>query len=144
MIFYTSCWTLIKELIWFTNSGNILVIITVFSYLNRRNVTNMFIVNLSVSDTLVIVFALPFRVSTSFVLHGYIWNYKLYHSSKRKMVTYCMLRQNDYCFFVFCHNTILCDIPETFAISHSQLIWAFKAVWNGWCMYKYMACVNKK
>ena len=45
-------------------SGNILVVATVIGFLNRRNVTNMFIVSLSISDIFVILFALPFRVST--------------------------------------------------------------------------------
>ena len=38
------------------------MIITVIGFLDRRNVTNMFIVNLSVGDVLVILFALPLKV----------------------------------------------------------------------------------
>ena len=44
-------------------SGNILVVATVIGFLNRRNVTNMFIVSLSIGDIFVILFSLPFRVS---------------------------------------------------------------------------------
>ena len=52
-----------QHILWGYFTGNILVIITIFAYLNRRNITNMFIANLSISDTLVILIALPFRVS---------------------------------------------------------------------------------
>ena len=44
-------------------SGNLLVIITIFHFMNRESVTNIFIANLSFGDILVIGFALPFRVS---------------------------------------------------------------------------------
>ena len=44
-------------------SGNFLVIITIFRFMNRESVTNLFIANLSFGDILVIEFALPFRVS---------------------------------------------------------------------------------
>ena len=43
--------------------GNLLVIITIMLYMNRENVTNIFITNLSISDLLVITYALPLRVS---------------------------------------------------------------------------------
>ena len=56
--------------IYFYFLGNILVIITVIGYLNKRNVTNMFIVNLSVGDVLVILFALPLKVNTLTLLHS--------------------------------------------------------------------------
>ena len=44
-------------------SGNILVLITIFRFMNTKSVTNLFIVNLSFGDILVIGLALPFRVS---------------------------------------------------------------------------------
>ena len=44
-------------------SGNILVLITIFRFMNHGSVTNIFIANLSFGDILVIGFALPFRVS---------------------------------------------------------------------------------
>ena len=44
-------------------SGNIFVIITIFRFMNRESVTNLFIANLSFGDILVLGFALPFRVS---------------------------------------------------------------------------------
>ena len=44
------------------------MIITVIGFLDRRNVTNMFIINLSVGDVLAILFALPLKVKDSPVL----------------------------------------------------------------------------
>ncbi len=45
-------------------TGNLLVIVTVFGFLNHRQVTNIFIASLSISDFLVILFAMPFKVRT--------------------------------------------------------------------------------
>ena len=44
-------------------TGNILVIITIFRFMSRESITNIFIANLNAGDILVIGFALPFRVS---------------------------------------------------------------------------------
>ena len=43
--------------------GNTLVLITISRFMDRGNVTNIFIINLSASDILVITFCLPFRVN---------------------------------------------------------------------------------
>ena len=43
------------------------MIITIFRFMNCESVTNLFIVNLSIGDILVIGFALPFRVSCLFI-----------------------------------------------------------------------------
>ena len=43
------------------------MIITVIGFLDRGNVTNMFIINLSVGDVLVILFALPLKVKDPIV-----------------------------------------------------------------------------
>ena len=44
-------------------AGNLLVTITVARFMDRNNVTNIFIVNLSSSNILVLSFCLPFRVN---------------------------------------------------------------------------------
>ena len=48
-------------------AGNLLVVITIFRFMNRKNVIYILIANLSVSDLLVIGFALPSRVSSFFL-----------------------------------------------------------------------------
>ena len=52
------------KLNWCFVLGNLLVIITILGFMNKNNVTNLFILNLSIGDLLVVLFALPLRVST--------------------------------------------------------------------------------
>ena len=56
---HNQCIIIIKMFI----SGNILVLITILRFMNRKSVTNFFIANLSFGDILVIGFSLPFSVS---------------------------------------------------------------------------------
>ena len=56
--------SVIYLLCFFLFEGNLLVIITILRFMNRNNVTNIFIFNLSLSDLLVAAFCLPLRVST--------------------------------------------------------------------------------
>ena len=63
IILVTSVICCITDFLFTHQTGNLLVIITVFRYMNRDNVINLFIVNLSIGDILVIGFAMPFRVS---------------------------------------------------------------------------------
>ena len=44
-------------------SGNSLVLITITRFMDKTNVTNIFVANLSISDILVLLFCLPFRVN---------------------------------------------------------------------------------
>ena len=42
--------------------GNILVLITVWKFMGKANVTNIYIANLAVADFLVVVICVPFKV----------------------------------------------------------------------------------
>ena len=51
-----------------------MVVVTIFGFLPRDNVTNIFLANQSISDLMVIVFVLPISVGTRFVDCFHIWN----------------------------------------------------------------------
>ena len=50
------------------HTGNLTVVITILRFMNKENVTNIFIINLTVSDIIVIFFALPMRVRVMFYI----------------------------------------------------------------------------
>lgn len=52
--------------------GNIFVIITVFHYKHMRTLTNVFLVNLAISDLLVVLFCIPITLGTS-VYKDYVY-----------------------------------------------------------------------
>ena len=60
--------------------GNVLVSLVVLRNRNMRSVTNLFILNLALSDLLIGVFCIPTTLIDNLISGGVSYHYKIHHS----------------------------------------------------------------
>jgi hypothetical protein len=80
--------------------GNILVILSVFTFRPLRTVQNFFIVSLAFSDMLVAIIVMPFHIVTH-ILKRWIFGKKIKEDKQKNTIYFCFFRTN----FLssFCH-----------------------------------------